>query len=261
MKGNDMGTPSVHLPVRYYRTYPVESPLGYAEETIELDPKRTVFLLIDVNGVGFDESAEAAPDMPAFYRDQAIASREIVVDHIAPAKEAAKRLGVPIVYLSNHLSATLNESSEWRNLSLRVHNIDVLDSWREPNQILAYSDIIAPQPGEHLVKKQLYSGFFETQLDSLLRSLDAYTLITVGFDSRICLATTVIDAMYRNYRVVVLRDSIGTSPYSTGENAETGNGEWAAASAVRFIETNVGYTATSEQWITACEQASGGVPR
>jgi nicotinamidase-related amidase len=262
MERQDMGAPSVHLPVRYYRTYPVESPLGYAEDTIELDPQRTVFLLIDVNGVGFDETgADVGPDVPAFYRDQAIASREIVVDHIAPAKEAAKRLGVPIVYLSNHLSPTLNEASEWRNLSLRVHNIDVLDSWREPNQILAYSDVIAPQAGEYLVKKQLYSGFFETQLDSLLRSLDAYTLITVGFDSRICLATTAIDAMYRNYRVVVLRDSIGTSPHSTGESAETGNGQFSAASAVRFIETNVGYTATSEQWIAACGQASGGVPR
>jgi nicotinamidase-related amidase len=259
-----MGTPAAHLPARYYRTFPVQSPLGYAEETLELDPERTVFLLVDVNGLGFDGAGAAddvGADLPAFYRDQAVASRDTVVNHIVPAKQAAKRLGLPIVYLSNHLSAGLNEASEWRNLSLRVHNIDVLQSWREPNEILAYSEVIAPQPGEYLVKKQLYSGFFETQLDSLLRSLDAYTLITVGFDSRICLATTVTDAMYRNYRVVVLRDAIGTSPHSTGESAETGNGDWSAASAIRFIETNVGYTATSDQWITACEQATSGVTR
>jgi ureidoacrylate peracid hydrolase len=106
------------------------------------------------------------------------------------------------------------------------------------------------------VKKQLYSGFFETQLDSLLKSLDAYNLVVVGFDSRICLATTVIDAMYRNYRVIVLRDAVGTSPHSTGENAETGDGKWSAPSAIRFIETNVGYTATSAQWVDSCAGAS-----
>jgi nicotinamidase-related amidase len=257
-----MGARAVHLPVRYYRTYPAESPLGHAEETIELDPEHTVFLLIDVYGVGYDEPAgESGLDVPAFYREQAIANHKIVIDHIVPAKQAAKRLGLPIVYLSNHLSPMLNEESEWRNLSLRVHNIDVLESWREPNQILAYSNVIAPQPGEHEVRKQMYSGFFETELDSLLRSLDAYTLVTVGFDSRICLASTTIDAMYRNYRVVVLRDAVGTSPISTGESADTGNGESSALTAVRFIETNVGYTATSEQWIKACELASIVVTR
>lgn len=253
---------AVHLPVRYYRTYPVDSPLGHAREVIELDPARTVFLLIDVYGVGYDSPVgDSDLDVPAFYRDQVMANREIVIDHIVPAKDAAKRLGLPIVYLSNHLSPMLNEESEWRKLSLRVHNIDVLENWREPNQILAYSNIIAPQPGEHEVRKQMYSGFFETRLDSLLRSLDAYTLVTVGFDSRICLASTTIDAMYRNYRVVVLRDAIGTSPQSTGEGPETSDSGPSALDAVRFIETNIGYTATSTQWIEACERASSVVAR
>src|SRR6267378_3573530 len=65
----------------------------------------------------------------------------------------------------------------------------------------------------YVIKKQLYSGFFETHLDSLLRSLNARNLVTVGFDSRICLGTTVVDAMYRNYRVIALRDSTATTEY------------------------------------------------
>ncbi|MCU1656102.1 MAG: ureidoacrylate peracid hydrolase [Pseudonocardiales bacterium] len=254
-----MTIPSLQLPARYYRTHPVRAPLGYAQETLDLDPRRTAFLLVDVNGLGFDRDEPAPPpDLPPFYADLAKASRRIVVDHIVPAKQAAVRAGIPIVYLSNHLSPTLNERSEWRNLSLRVHNIDVLQSWQEPNDILAYSDVIAPQPGDYLVKKQLYSGFFETQLDSLLRSLDICNLVTVGFDSRICLHTTVIDAMYRNYRVIVLRDAIGTSLLA--DDAETGDGKWADANAVRFMETNVGYTATSEQWIAACDGHVTGMP-
>jgi ureidoacrylate peracid hydrolase len=241
----------IELESRYYRTYPVERPLGHATERLALDPRRTVFLIVDVYGVGFDPDHETAK-IPEFYRGQVERARKVVVDHIVPAKVAAKKAGLPIVYLTNHLSPTLNEHSEWRNMSLRVHGIDVLESWREPNEILAFSQIIAPAEGEYLVRKQMYSGFFETQLDSLLRSLDAYNLVAVGFDSRICLGTTVIDAMYRNYRVIVLRDCAGTAAEATGSASAEAERDRANAEAIRFIETNVGYTSTSAQWIAAC---------
>jgi nicotinamidase-related amidase len=244
----------IELDARYYRSYPTDSPKGPASERLILDPGRTVFLLVDVYGAGYD-SDPASNAIPEFYREQVERARKTVVDHIAPAKRAAKKCGLPIVYLTNYLSTGLSERSEWRNLSLRVHNIDVLDAWREPNEILAFSNIIAPAEGDHLVKKQLYSGFYETHLDSLLRSLDAYNLVVVGFDSRICLATTVIDAMYRNYRVIVLRDCVGTAAEATGSASGDDEGERANAEAVRFIETNVGYTSTSEQWIAACGAA------
>jgi ureidoacrylate peracid hydrolase len=246
----------IELDSRYYRAYPVDDPQGHASEQLRLDRARTVFLLVDVYGVGFDPSQRSG-ELPEFYRSQVEGSREVVVDHIVPAKIAAKAACLPIVYLANHLSPTLNERSEWRNLSLRVHGIDVLTAWREPNEILAYSEIMAPGEGEYLVKKQLYSGFFETQLDSLLRSLNAYNLITVGFDSRICLAATVLDAMYRNYRVIVLRDCVGTAAEATGSATDMDARRRAEADAIRFIETNVGYTSTSQQWVEACTAAGG----
>ncbi|MGZ4827052.1 MAG: amidohydrolase family protein, partial [Terriglobales bacterium] len=58
-------------------------------------------------------------------------------------------------------------------------------------------------------------------------------LIAVGFDSRICFGTTVTDAMYRDYRVVALRDAIHTTEFP-----ETSAGGWANFLAVRFIEAN-----------------------
>jgi nicotinamidase-related amidase len=69
----------------------------------------------------------------------------------------------------------------------------------------------------------------------------------VGFDSRICLRTTAIDAMYRNYRVVVLRDRISTYEYQ-----ETREAGWAAFISLRELETVCGYTATAVDWQAAC---------
>jgi nicotinamidase-related amidase len=243
-----MATSSIVLPGRFYRSYPVDEPLGHTVEHLDIELRRTVFLAVDVYGQGFDGD-NAPTDLPEMYQKASRDNRDIVRDHIVPAKDAARRLGLPIVYLTNYLSPTLNEHSEWRNLSLRVHGIDVLEAWKEPNDILRFSKIVAPNEGEYVVKKQLYSGFFETHLDSLLRSLDAYNLVTVGFDSRICLGTTVLDAMYRNYRVIVLRDAIGTAE-EIGTAPDYGTNQMA----VRFIETNVGYTCTSKEWITACTE-------
>ena len=218
---------------------------------LDLDPAETVFLLIDVYGLGFDPSAPLA-DVPELYRDQVSAGREIMLDHIVPAKRAAAALGVPVVYLRNHLSGALTPHSEWRNVTMRAHGIDVLKNWQEPNDILAYSAVIAPRPGDHEVLKQFYSGFHQTGLEELLRSLGTRTLVTVGFDSRICVASTLTEAMYRDFRVIAVRDGIGTSPATTGDFLDPAA---SAAGAVRYIETNVGYTVTSAQWIAACTRA------
>jgi ureidoacrylate peracid hydrolase len=238
---------SIHLAGRYYRAYPPDAPLGYAEDSLELKLDETVFLLVDVYGRGFDPGDDLG-SAAEFYKRSALANKSIVVDHIAPAKAAARAAGLPIVYLTNYLSPAMNEHNEWRHMSMRTAGIDVLEAWREPNDVLTFSRVIAPQAGDYLITKQLYSGFFETHLDSLLRSLNARNLVAVGFDSRICLGTTVIDAMYRNYRVIVLRDCTATTEY-----VETEAQGWANWMAIRFIETCVGYTATAADWIGACQ--------
>ena len=96
-----------------------------------------------------------------------------------------------------------------------------------------------------------YSGFFETELDSVLRSRGISNLVAVGFDSRICLSATLTDAMYRGYRVVALRDAIGTTEYP-----DTAQGGWASLLAERYLESNVGYTATTEVFISACSSVA-----
>lgn len=244
-----MTRPTLRLDGRYWRYYPPEAPLGHVEELIELPVDETVFLIIDVYGAHVEPGYEQAPDTPAFYqhKEDDPVSRT-VRERIVPAKAAAKRAGLQVVYVTNYLSPGLSEGNEWRNMSIRTCGVDVLEEWRPPTPILEHAPIIAPEPDEPLVRKQMYSGFFETNLDSVLRGYGAKNLVVVGFDSRICLGTTVTDAMYRDYRVVVLRDATWTMEYP-----ETVEGGWANWMAIRFIESNVGYTVTTDAFIGACE--------
>jgi nicotinamidase-related amidase len=242
---------TIPLTGRYYRQYPAQNPLGEAEEALELRLDETAFLLVDVYGKGYDPGDNLG-DVPEMYAEAVRKSRDIVVDHIRPARDAADQAGMPIIYLTNYLAPSTNAGTEWRNMSIRTCGVDVLESWPEPNDIFTHSHVIAPRPGDHLIKKQMYSGFFETHLESLLSSLRIRNLVAVGFDLRICLGTTLIDAMYRNYRVVLLRDCT-----STGESPETREGGWMNWTGIRFIEANVGYTSTSQDFIEGCRTVSG----
>src|ERR1051326_597921 len=230
---------------RYYRVYPPGAPLGEIEEELTLPIDKTVFLLVDVYGKRYDDDYVEPSGLAEIYRAPAHDPvRDIVRNKIVPAKAAAKRAGLQVVYVANYLSPGLSEGNEWRNMSIRTCGVDVLKAWVPPTPVLDHADIIAPQPGEPLVLKQHYSGFFETNLDSVLRGYGAKNLVVVGFDSRICLGTTVTDAMYRDYRVIALRDAIRTSEYP-----ERGAGGWANFLAIRFIESNIGYTSTVDAFI------------
>ena len=237
---------TIELSGRYWRDYPRQEPLGEATEELSLGVDETVFLLIDVYGA---VESEASPKVPAFYREAPGNPKgQIVRERIAPARAAARRAGLSVVYVTNHLSPGLTEQNEWRNLSIRTCGVDVLEHWQEPAEVLQHAEVIAPGENEPVVKKQHYSGFFETDLDSVLRNRSARNLVVVGFDSRICLAATVTDALYRDYRVIVLRESVATTEYP-----ETQAGGWANFLAMRFIESCVGYTAKTDDFIRACD--------
>lgn len=234
--------PDLVLQGRYYQYHTHNS----VTEALELDTAHTALLLVDVYGAGYDDDYVPDPALQGFYQPNP-AIGEIIRDKIKPVKDAARIIGLPTVYLTNYLSPGLDEGNEWRNMSIRTCGIDVLEEWKPPTPVLEHSKVIAPDEQDVLVPKQMYSGFFETNLESVLRNRGIRNLVVVGFDSRICLGTTVTDAMYRNFRVVALRDCIRTSEFP-----ETEEGGWANFMAIRHIEGNVGYTTTSDDFLEAC---------
>ncbi len=73
----------------------------------------------------------------------------------------------------------------------------------------AGADIVGglePAPSDHVVIKTRFSGFFRTTLDSLLQRLGADTLLICGTQYPNCIRATAVDAISRDYTVVVLTD-------------------------------------------------------
>jgi len=70
----------------------------------------------------------------------------------------------------------------------------------------------------HIVKRR-YSGFIGTELDIVLRGLDAGTLILVGGLTDVCVHYTFADAHQRDFHVRVIEDCVGGSGEAAHEAA------------------------------------------
>ena len=72
---------------------------------------------------------------------------------------------------------------------------------------------LTPAPGEHVIKKHRYSGFFGTDLDIILRGWGIESVIISGTTTENCCHATARDAMFNNYKVIFLSDATGTFDY------------------------------------------------
>lgn len=181
-------------------------------------------------------------------------------DHIAPVLHSARAAGVPVVYANNSAPRISLEAYEFTCQRFRdsahdfpsvaaVPDADPREYHSGDGPWWQFDPSVAPQPADYVVRKLVYSGFFETPLDRLLRGKRIDTVVCVGFSSAECLLSTVMDASFRNYTVIVLRDCVGASD---SELEASFPGSWSERMIV-LMETYLCVTATGDQAVTLFE--------
>ena len=228
----------LRFPTRYFRRYPASSMLGYADEMLALDSARTAFLVVDVYG-----------ETPT----------PILVDRIAPAIQAARDAGLPVIYAGNsaprvdldHYEFTVQRNRNAQHYFPHVSaelTVDPREYHHGDGPWGRYLDCVAPRPGDIFVRKIAYSGFYETRLDSVLRHLGIENLVAVGFSASECLLGTLIEAFNRNYRVILLRDCTRGGAMTKLERRT----DAFTKRMILWMETYIGISATSDDFIAAC---------
>ena len=96
-----------------------------------------------------------------------------------------------------------------------------------------------PRPDDVYIIKRRYSAFFNTDLDLTLRDLQVSTLVIFGVVTNICVRSTVHDAFFLGYQVVVPADCVA----ATGPREQE--------SSLYDIATHFGIVADSEQVVAA----------
>ena len=71
----------------------------------------------------------------------------------------------------------------------------------------ALVDALKPQDGDIVIPKTRYSGFYNTNLDSMLRARGIRNLVFTGIATNVCVESTLRDGFHLEYFGVVLADA------------------------------------------------------
>ena len=171
---------------------------------------------------------------------------------------AARTAGIHVVYLKMGYRPDLSDlgspdSPNWiKHLPMRVGEpvrapdgtegrILIRDTWN--TDILSE---LAPESGDVLVYKTRYSGFYQTELDAILRRLRVQYLVFTGCTTSICVESTIRDAMFRDYSCLLLSDC-------TAEPIGYGLPRSNYEASLLVIQALFGWISESEQFIRAIE--------
>ncbi|PJJ65355.1 cysteine hydrolase family protein [Compostimonas suwonensis] len=70
-------------------------------------------------------------------------------------------------------------------------------------------DELAPAAEELVIDKHQYSAFFQTELETTLRDRGIDTLVVTGATTNACVDSTIRDAYFRGFDVVLVADAVG----------------------------------------------------
>jgi ureidoacrylate peracid hydrolase len=172
-----------------------------------------------------DETAVVVVDMqnayasPNGYLDLAgfdIAGAKAAITSIKGVLDVAREAHVPVIYFQNgwdpnYVEAGGPGSPNW-------HKSNALKTMRKRPELqgtllakggwdYALVDELKPQPGDIIVPKTRYSGFFNSQFDSILRARDIRNLIFCGIATNVCVESTLRDGFHLEYFGVMLEDA------------------------------------------------------
>lgn len=110
----------------------------------------------------------------------------------------ARREGIPIIYICDSHVKGDPELLIWDDHMIEgTYGAQIID---------------AVAPGEHdfIVKKNLFNGFINTDLQNTLDQLEINTLLFTGWRTDVCITQTAVEAFYRGYHVAIAEDGVNT---------------------------------------------------
>ena len=128
--------------------------------------------------------------------------------------------GLAILPVLQRLIKTFRDHQRPVIYTRHVHHPDHLDSgilewwWKgmciEGTPESEVHPAIAPLPSEKVIQKHRYSGFYNTDLETILRCLKIEDLVITGVMTNMCCESTARDAYFRDYRVFLPADGSGS---------------------------------------------------
>ena len=165
-----------------------------------LVPGHTALVLIDLqNDVLSNDGWYAKSGVDISHMQRVIEPTKRMLD-------GARAKGVPVIWTTHGLHNEIDAGVFWDTRPFLHGGGFRVGSWGH-----GIYDEYEVLPDEWLVDKRRLSAFFNTELDTILKGLAVETLIISGVLTNQCVAGTTKDAMYRDYKAIMIEDCCGTT--------------------------------------------------
>jgi ureidoacrylate peracid hydrolase len=117
--------------------------------------------------------------------------------------KAARQTDVPVIFIATLHSEWTNSEAWLKRGPRRRDELCAVGTWG------AEFYQLAPASGEPVIIKHRYSGFVNTDLETVLRARERRSVLVTGVSTTICVESTARDACMRDYHVVLAEDCCG----------------------------------------------------
>jgi ureidoacrylate peracid hydrolase len=184
-------------------------------ESLRLDPAQTAVIVIDM------QNAYASPggyvDLSSLGSVSGITGAASIMPQINRVLDTSRAANVPVIFLQNGWDAEYVEAGT--PLSPNYYKSNALKTMRAKPELLGkllargswdyeLVDALKPEKGDICISKTRYSAFFNSQLDSVLRSRGVRNLVFVGIATNVCVESTLRDGFHLEYFCTMLEDAV-----------------------------------------------------
>ncbi|MDK7100365.1 pyrimidine utilization protein B [Klebsiella aerogenes] len=217
-------------------------------ESLTLSPQHSALIVVDMQNAYASQGGYL--DLAGFD----VSATRPVIDNINLAVAAARAAGMLIIWFQNGWDEQYVEAGGPG--SPNYHKSNALKTMRQrpelQGKLLAKGgwdyqlvDELRPREGDIVLPKPRYSGFFNTPLDSILRSRGIRHLVFTGIATNVCVESTLRDGFFLEYFGVVLEDATHQAGPSFAQQAALFN-----------IETFFGWVSDVGSFCRAIEPAA-----
>src|SRR5690625_7066499 len=157
-----------------------------------MDQSKTALLLVDL------QKEEGTSE---------IAGMSNILDKASSLSKMCRKKGIPVIYTGD-----INQDDE-----IALANKETVNEQGQPlyyhskTETIEIADEVKPEQQDIIIEKYRYSGFFESNLELMLKSLGVEHLIIGGVLTDVCVLSTALDAYYRDYQIHLVKDICGTT--------------------------------------------------
>lgn len=179
-------------------------------EPLRLKPSETAVIVVDIQNAY--ASVGGYLDIAGFD----VSGAPPAIANTRTALDAARAAGLTVIFFQNGWDANYVEAGTAG--SPNFHKSNALKTMRARPELkgtllakgtwdYAIVDALTPQAGDIVIPKARYSGFFNTNIDSVLRARGIRNLIFTGIATNVCVESSLRDAFHLEYFAVVLEDA------------------------------------------------------